>query len=89
MNISENNLYRIFMWLKLLRYLQIGNISMAIWRIIDYLSDIFFLHKIMFENLYTWISAISKLVLIMHVFSCIWLGIHEYKSSQDRPRVGF
>ena len=68
------------MYLKLFRYFEMASISLAIQRIFDYLSNIFYLRKIMFQNLYTWITSISKLILIMHVFSCLWLGIHEYKA---------
>ena len=68
------------MYLKLFRYFEMASISLAIQRIFDYLSNIFYLRKIMFQNLYTWITSISKLILVMHVFSCLWLGIHEYKA---------
>ena len=46
--VSKNSLYRIFMWLKLFRYFEIASLSLAIKRIFDYLSDIFYLRKIMF-----------------------------------------
>ena len=75
--LTNNGIYRILMILKLLRYFQTGNVSVAIARVFAYLSEIFYLHKILFENLYSWVKSVTKLTLIMHIFGCFWLFIHD------------
>jgi len=65
------------MSLKLLRFFHIGDLATAIKRIKEYASNIFYMSRVLFDNLHQWSMAAIKLLLIMHIFSCGWLFIHE------------
>lgn len=42
------------MSLKLLRFTHIGEVSMAMRRIKDYVADFFYMRRVLFDNLYEW-----------------------------------
>ena len=71
--------YTFFQYLKLLRFLHIGDVKGSFEHVKDILSEIFIVHRYMFENLLTWNMAGFQLILSMHIFACGWVKIYTTK----------
>lgn len=76
---AETRLFVVVMALKSLRLLHSTEVSDALKRIMNLFSDIFYMHKYMFENILRWILAGTKFLLAVHYFACGWILIHHYK----------
>lgn len=62
---------------------------MAMKRIKDYAADFFYMRRVLFDNLYEWTIQAIKLLLIMHIFACGWLFIHDYKKENGDVHTTF
>ena len=68
------------MFLKFLRLAHANEVSQSLKRLlIDYLSEIFYLQMSLLYNLYNWINAAFKLVLVMYYFAAGWVFITNVK----------
>jgi hypothetical protein len=77
------------MALKILRLIHIHEIQDALRRVIDLLSEIFFMQRYFLTNLYKWIIAAVKFLLSLHYFACGWIMIDLYKSRRGLPHAPF
>ena len=67
------------MTLKSLRLFHAQIILDTLKQFMEFLADIFFMHRYLFENLFKWFSAALKFIMCVHYFSCGWVLIHEFK----------
>ena len=63
------------------RFFHMGAITSSIERIFTVLQDIFYLHLHTLSNVRSWVTAGIKLILVIHLFACGWLGITYTKMS--------
>lgn len=87
---EESIFYNAFMIMKLLRFARIKQVTLSLVRVKNILSDIFYMHRYLFDNLLSWVLAALKLVLSVHIFACIWIiiaskegGILEISGEKD------
>ena len=52
-------------------------------------ADIFYLHRVLFNNILRWLLAATKLVLSIHIFACFWVLIHRIKDLSAIPSLEF
>ena len=67
---QKNTFYRVSMSLKLLRIIHYFHTVAAIQRVVSKLQDIYYLHRYMLQNVYSWMKAGLKFLLYIHYFSC-------------------
>ena len=64
---------------KTLRLYHVKEVTDAFRRLIDFLSDIFYLHRYFFVNLQSWVFASIKFLMTVHYFACGWIVISKIK----------
>ena len=69
--VADNDLFKIFMVLKLLRFAHVNKVIQSLIMMKDILADIFYLHRYELENLLQWTLAAIKFILSVHLFGCI------------------
>lgn len=77
--LSREKWYMIFMTFKFFRLFHINEVTSSLKRVKDMLSDIFFMHKYMFDNILSWTLAGTKFFISMHLFACGWIKIQHIK----------
>lgn len=80
--LASVSVYRVFMYLKLFRYLSIKRKTTVLKWLKNHLVDIFYLQRVLIENLSRWILAGGKLVLSIHLAACGWILLHR-KTKED------
>ena len=68
---ADNDFFKIFMCLKLLRFAHVNKVIQSLIMMKDILADIFYLHRYEFDNLLQWTLAAIKFILSVHLFGCI------------------
>ena len=86
---SESNGFTWCMGLKTLRLFHADEVLDVLKRIMDILSNIFYLHRYLFSNLYTWIVAGMKFLLFIHYYACFWVYVVYLKKEAGLPHVEF
>ena len=77
------------MALKLLRLYHFTDVTAALRRLMEKLSDIFYLHRYLFVNLLSWFKAGLLFLLFVHYFACGWIMIYYYKQRNGLPSIDF
>ena len=87
---NNDSFFKVFMFLKLLRFLEYnGQVTLSLVKLVNRIADIFYLQRILFNNLMSWGLAAIKLILSIHVFSCIWVRIITLKQEEGVPTIEF
>ena len=79
----DSSYYKFFMCLKLLRYLHFDDIEKMFRYMKACAAKIFFLHRVLFENMHIWVRSIIRLINMVHIFTCITLYLNELKLAED------
>ena len=75
--------------LKFLRFFHIYSVLQSLGYLVDELGDIFYLHKYMFVNILSFMTADLKLILSLHYLACGWIYIEIYKEERGLSTVKF
>ena len=84
-----SNWFKLYMALKTLRLFQVKRVTDTLKRLMEMLSDIFFLKRYMFNNVLSWIMASFKFLLTIHYFACLWIYVTSFKEEQGLPEAFF
>ena len=89
-DLADNDiLFNILMNLKLLRFVRIKQVTQSLVKLVNIIADIFYMKRVLFNNLMRWMLAALKLILSIHVFACGWTCIAKIKESSGGPGVEF
>ena len=86
---ENDSFFAICMYLKLLRFLEIKQVTASVVRLVNIIADIFYLQRVLFGNLLSGMLAAMKLILSIHIFSCLWVAIYAIKQSEGVPSIEF
>ena len=82
-DLSHNPVFEILMYLKILRLFHIREVKESFVRVKEILSEIFILHRYMFDNLLQWTIAGTELLLSIHLSACGWIFVQQWKAKND------
>ena len=82
-------LFNLVMGLKIFRLSHFDEMTDAITRLMDSLSEVFWRQTFMFENLLKWILTGIRFILCLHYFACGWVMIHRIKLEQGYRLIEF
>ena len=87
--VADDPAFLVCMGLKTLRLYHISSVSDTLRRLMQMLSEIFYLKRYLFVNILSWTLTILKFVGAIHYFACGWLMIHYYKEREGYAHVQF
>ena len=87
--VADDPAFIICMAFKTLRLYHLSYVTDTLRRLMDLLSEIFYMKRYMFVNLLSWTLTIFKFIGAVHYFACGWVMIHYYKERYGMKHIEF
>jgi len=81
-SLFESKWYTVFMGLKLLRLYQAPKIQQSLHFIKNKVANVYFMHRLLLDNLLSWLMSGLKLLFCIHYFTCGYIGIDSFRGEQ-------